>query len=74
MRNRAVIDMRVKMQNSGPGVVENGMGWCDVDAISNLANDSFKNGILNKEDECFKNHLQQIHKINFKLRLPENRS
>jgi len=49
VRNRAVIDMRVKMQNSGPGVVENGMGWCDVDAISNLANDSFKNGILNKK-------------------------
>ena len=48
MRNRAVIDMRVKMQNSGPGVVENGMGWCDVDVISILANDSVNNGILNK--------------------------
>ena len=41
--------MRVKMQNSGPGVVENGMGWCDLDAISNLANDSLKMGILNKK-------------------------
>jgi len=49
VRNRAVIDMRVKMQNTGPGVIENGMGWCDVEAITNLADDSLKNGILNKK-------------------------
>ena len=53
-RNRAVIDMRVKMQNSGPGVVENGMGWCDLDAISDLANDSLKMGILNKKMDVSK--------------------
>jgi len=54
VRNRAVIDMRVKMQNSGPGVVENGMGWCDVDAISDLANDSLKYGILKKKMDVSK--------------------
>jgi hypothetical protein len=30
------------------------MGWCDVDAISDLANDSLKNGILKKKMDVSK--------------------
>lgn len=49
VRNRAVIDYRIQMQKSGPGVKEHGMGWCDLDALSKLARESVKLGILNKE-------------------------
>jgi NitT/TauT family transport system substrate-binding protein len=48
-RNRAVIDYRIGMQNNGPGVAEHGMGWCDVDTISQLAKDGLALGILDKE-------------------------
>ena len=36
-RNLAVIDYLVRMQNNGPGVAENGMGWCDVPTIQDAA-------------------------------------
>ncbi len=49
VRNRAVIDYRIGMQNNGPGVAEHGMGWCDVDTISQLAKDGLALGILDKE-------------------------
>ena len=46
VRNRAVIDFRIEMQNTGPGVAENGMGWCDVETIQDLADQGVSLGIL----------------------------
>ena len=48
-RNRAVIDFRIEMQNNGPGVAENGMGWCDVSTIQDLATQGVELGILESE-------------------------
>lgn len=45
-RNRAVIDYRIEMQNTGPGVAENGKGWCDVPTIQDLADKGVELGIL----------------------------
>ncbi len=45
-RNRAVIDFRIEMQNNGPGVAENGMGWCDPDTIADVAQQGVDLGIL----------------------------
>ena len=45
-RNLAVIDYRIDMQNTGPGVADNGMGWCDVDTIQALADDGLELGII----------------------------
>ncbi len=45
-RNRAVIDYRIEMQNNGPGVAENGMGWCDPDTIADVAQQGLDLGIL----------------------------
>ncbi len=45
-RNRAVIDFRIDMQNTGPGVDENGIGWCDVDTITDVAQQGVDLGIL----------------------------
>ena len=54
VRNRAVIDYRIQMQNSGPGVIENGMGWIDLDEMAKLARESLKLGILKKEMDVSK--------------------
>lgn len=48
VRNRAVIDLRVKMQNNGPGVAEHGMGWCDIDTMSSVVTQAVDLGILEK--------------------------
>ena len=45
-RNLAVIDYRIDMQNNGPGVAENGMGWCDVATIQDVADQGTELGIL----------------------------
>lgn len=45
-RNRAVIDFRIDMQNTGPGVADNGIGWCDVPTISDIADQGVELGIL----------------------------
>ncbi len=45
-RNRAVIDYRIDMQNNGPGVADNGMGWCDPDTIADVAQQGVDLGIL----------------------------
>lgn len=45
-RNLAVIDYRIQMQNNGPGVSENGMGWCDVATIQDVADQATELGIL----------------------------
>ena len=45
-RNRAVIDFRIDMQNNGPGVADNGMGWCDPDTIADVAQQGVDLGIL----------------------------
>lgn len=45
-RNRAVIDFRIDMQNTGPGVAENGLGWCDIDAIEDLAAQGLNLGLI----------------------------
>lgn len=47
-RNRAVIDLRIEMQSTGPGVAENGMGWCDIDTMSRIADQAVELGILEK--------------------------
>ena len=44
-----MIDYRIDMQNNGPGVAENGMGWCDVDTITDVANQGFELGLLEGE-------------------------
>lgn len=48
-RNRAVIDLRIEMQSTGPGVAENGMGWCDIDTMSRIAKQAVELGILDKQ-------------------------
>ena len=45
-RNLAVIDYRIDMQNNGPGVAANGMGWCDVATIQDVADQGTELGIL----------------------------
>ncbi len=45
-RNLAVIDYRIQMQTNGPGVAENGMGWCDVPTIQDVADQAAELGIL----------------------------
>ncbi len=45
-RNLAVIDYRIQMQTNGPGVSENGMGWCDVATIQDVADQATALGIL----------------------------
>ena len=45
-RNLAVIDYRIQMQSEGPGVAENGMGWCDVTTIQDVADQATELGIL----------------------------
>ncbi len=45
-RNLAVIDYRIQMQNTGPGVDANGMGWCDVATIQDVADQGTELGIL----------------------------
>ena len=45
-RNLAVIDYRIDMQNNGPGVAENGMGWCDPETITDVAQQGVDLGIL----------------------------
>ncbi len=45
-RNLAVIDYRIEMQNNGPGVAENGMGWCDPATIADVAEQAVQLGIL----------------------------
>lgn len=50
-RNRAVIDYRIDMQNEGPGVAENGMGWCDVPTISDIAAQAVELGILEEQPD-----------------------
>lgn len=47
-RNRAVIDLRIKMQSTGPGVAEHGMGWCDLETMSRIASQAVDLGILQK--------------------------
>jgi len=47
-RNRAVIDLRIEMQSTGPGVAEHGMGWCDIDTMSRIANEAVELGILDQ--------------------------
>ena len=49
VRNRAVIDFRIEMQNNGPGVAENGKGWCDVSTIQDLADKGVELGILEEQ-------------------------
>ncbi len=46
VRNRAVIDYRIEMQNNGPGVADNGMGWCDVPTMQDVADQGRDLGIL----------------------------
>ncbi len=48
-RNRAVIDYRIDMQNEGPGVADHGRGWCDVDTIQQIADQSYELGIIESE-------------------------
>ena len=48
VRNRAVIDLRIEMQSSGPGVAEHGMGWCDIDTMSGVVNQAVELGILKR--------------------------
>ena len=48
-RNLAVIDYRIDMQNNGPGVAENGKGWCDVPTIQDLADKGLELGILEEQ-------------------------
>ena len=48
VRNRAVIDLRIEMQSTGPGVAEHGMGWCDIETMSRIANEAVELGILDK--------------------------
>lgn len=47
-RNRAVIDLRIEMQSTGPGVAEHGMGWCDIETMSRIANEAVELGILDQ--------------------------
>ena len=47
-RNLAVIDYRIDMQNNGPGVAANGMGWCDVATIQDVADQGTELGILSE--------------------------
>ena len=49
LRNRAIIDLRIDMQSNGPGVAEHGMGWCDVDTMSDVANQAVEIGIIEKQ-------------------------
>ncbi len=46
VRNRAVIDLRIRMQQAGPGVSEHGMGWCDVPTMQRVADRAVELGIL----------------------------
>ncbi len=48
VRNRAVIEMRIAMQNQGRGVATNGVGWCDVQSMSQVAELAVKLGILSE--------------------------
>lgn len=48
-RNRAVIDLRIEMQSTGPGVAENGMGWCDIETMTRIADQAVELGILDKQ-------------------------
>jgi len=48
-RNRAVIDLRIRMQSEGPGVATHGMGWCDVETMSTVAARATKLGILDSQ-------------------------
>ncbi|MGI9232948.1 MAG: ABC transporter substrate-binding protein [Woeseiaceae bacterium] len=48
VRNRAIIDLRIEMQRTGPGVAEHGMGWCDIETMSEIANQAVELGILEK--------------------------
>ncbi len=45
-RNRAIIDMRIDMQSSGPGVAANGIGWCDPESMQAVADQAVTIGIL----------------------------
>lgn len=47
-RNRAIIDLRIEMQRTGPGVAEHGMGWCDIETMSEIASQAVELGILEK--------------------------
>lgn len=47
-RNRTVIDLRIEMQSTGPGVAEHGMGWCDIETMSRIADQAVEMGILDK--------------------------
>jgi NitT/TauT family transport system substrate-binding protein len=47
-RNRAVIDLRIEMQSTGPGVAEHGMGWCDIETMSKIASQAVELGIFDK--------------------------
>lgn len=48
-RNRAVIDLRIEMQTTGPGVAENGMGWCDIETMTRIADQAVELGILDRK-------------------------
>lgn len=45
-RDRAVIDMRIQMQANGPGVAENGRGWCDVPTMQEIVDRSVELGFM----------------------------
>ncbi len=48
VRNRAVIDLRIEMQREGPGVAEHGMGWCDIETMTEVADRATALGILDQ--------------------------
>lgn len=48
-RNRAIIELRIEMQSTGPGVAENGMGWCDIETMTRIADQAVELGILDQK-------------------------
>ena len=61
-RNLAVIDYRIEMQNNGPGVAENGMGWCDVPTIQDVADQATELGILVRLGRCLGGDIEPVRR------------
>ena len=49
VRNRAIVDLRIAMQSSGPGVDQHGVGWCDTDTMSSMVKEAVALGILDND-------------------------
>lgn len=50
-RDRAVVEMRIRMQANGPGVEENGRGWCDKPTMQELVDRSVELGFMEEPIE-----------------------